>query len=221
MKKDLETRRRHYAAAMVGGFFGGFAVLMHHNLVASAQTSNLINLVKSILGRDILQTLLHLASLALYMLALALTLIIPRYTKWSLHWCSFVITGFTTIIISLIPPSIDDFVALYPIFFAMAFQWNSYPGADGYACSSIFSTNNVRQFTTSFVEFLLDKEHKHLHKTSFYGGTLLAFHAGVAISYLGCKNYGQMGGLFAFIPLSISCVFLIRESYFLRQKTKI
>ena len=32
MNKDKETRRIHYAMAVMGGFFGGFAILMHHNL---------------------------------------------------------------------------------------------------------------------------------------------------------------------------------------------
>ncbi len=217
-KKDRKQRRIHYGMASVGGFLGGFAILSHHDLLANAQTSNLISLAISILGRNPFQAVLHIGSLLLYMLGLSLTVLIPRYTKWNLRLCSMAIDALCLTALAFIPSSVDDFVALYPIFFAMAFQWNTFKGADGYIASSIFSTNNLRQFTTSLTEYFCDRDRNHLHKTSFYGGTLLFFHIGVAISYFACKSLGTMASLAGLLPLGICLFFLLTENTNLRKK---
>ena len=110
MNKDKETRRIHYAMAVMGGFFGGFAILMHHNLMSNAQTSNMMSLVIGILGRNPWQVLLHAGSLVIYMLGLSLTVLLPRYTKWKLPLCSVVLDGVALVAIALMPEGIDDFL---------------------------------------------------------------------------------------------------------------
>jgi len=217
-KKNRKQRIIHYTMASVGGFLGGFAILSHHDLLGNAQTSNLISLAISIVGRNPFEALLHAGSLLLYMLGLSLTVLIPRYTKWNLRLCSIAIDALALAILAFIPSTAEDFLALYPIFFAMAFQWNTFKGADGYISSSIFSTNNLRQFTTSLTEYFCDRDRNHLNKTSFYGGTLLFFHIGVAISYFACMNLGTMGSLTGLLPLSLSLFFLLTENKRLRRK---
>ena len=211
MKKDKETRRIHYAMAVIGGFFGGFAILMHHNLLSNAQTSNMMSLVIGVLGRNPWQVFLHVGSLVIYMLGLSLTVWLPRYTKWKLSLCSVVIDGLALVAIAFMPEGTDDFVAMYPIFLAMSFQWNSFLGADGYVSSTIFSTNNLRQFTTSMVGFLCDKERHYLHKASFFGGTLLFFHIGVAIVFCSTRCFGTKGALCGFFPLLLAAILIIRD----------
>lgn len=215
MNKNKKERRLHYSAAAIGGFLGGFAIVNHHDIMGNAQTANLLSLTVSILGRDPLHVLLHVASMALYMLGLSLTVLIPKYTRWNLRPVSLAIDAVTMGILALMPSSTDDFVALYPIFFAMAFQWNSFKGADGYISSTIFSTNNLRQFTTSLTEYFCDRDKKHLHKTSFYGGTLLFFHVGAAVSCLASLKMGTTAALAGFLPVGISLFFLLSENNFL------
>lgn len=217
-KKNKKQRRIHYGMASVGGFLGGFTILSHRDLLANAQTSNLISLAISILGRNPFQVILHIGSLLLYMLGLSLTILIPRYTKWNLRLCGMAIDALCLTLLAVLPPDLEDFIALYPIFFAMAFQWNTFKGADGYISSSVFSTNNLRQFTTSLTEYFCDRDRNHLHKTSFYGGTLLFFHIGVAISYLACKNLGAISSLAGLLPLGLSLLFLLTEHTSLRKK---
>ena len=211
MNKDKETRRIHYAMAVMGGFFGGFAILMHHNLLSNAQTSNMMSLVIGILGRNPWQVLLHAGSLVIYMLGLSLTVLLPRYTKWKLPLCSVVLDGVALVAIALMPEGTDDFVAMYPIFLAMAFQWNTFTGADGYVSSTIFSTNNLRQFTTSLVGYLCDRNGHHIHKASFFGGTLLFFHVGVSVAFFSTQLLGKKGGFCGYIPLLTAMILIQRE----------
>lgn len=218
IKKNKKQRSIHYGMASVGGFLGGFAILSHQDLLANAQTSNLISLAISILGRNPFQAVLHIGSLLLYMLGLSLTVLIPKYTRWNLRLCSITIDALCLIVLAILPRTLEDFIALYPIFFALAFQWNTFKGADGYIASSIFSTNNLSQFTTSLTEYFCDRDRNHLHKTSFYGGTLLFFHIGVAISYFACKSLGTAGSLAGLLPLGLSLFLILTENTKLRKK---
>src|SRR5699024_8695302 len=94
------------------------------------------------------------------------------------------------------PENMNPILAVYPVFFAMSFQWCVFKGADGYACSTIFSTNNVKQTVLSFADYFMAKEEteeergEYLRKGKFFGTTLLCFHTGVAIAFLGLRFLG-------------------------------
>ena len=106
----------------------------------------------------------------------------------------------------LITAEVNPFVALYPVFFATAFQWCAFTGAKGYVSATIFSTNNLKQTVTSFADYLLSgKEEagreKKLEKALFYGGTLLYFHVGVAAGYGASLLWGTRSIWLCALPL--------------------
>ena len=95
-------------------------------------------------------------------------------------------------------------VGLFPIFFAMAVQWNSYPGAYGYVSSTIFSTNNLRQVAIALSEYAITHDPKQLHKAKFFGGTLLCFHLGVAVSIVTHHFFGIHSVWLCYVPLALT-----------------
>ena len=101
------------------------------------------------------------------MFALSLTVILPKFTKLHLPYVSLCIDALAALIVAFLPSNLNDFIALYPLYFAMAIQWCSFKGGDGFTCSTIFSTNNLRQFTTSMTEYLLNKDSDALCKWKF------------------------------------------------------
>ena len=82
----------------------------------------------------------------------------------------------------MFPHVINPYIAVLPILFVTPVQWNAFGTAGGYASATVFSSNNVRQATTSLVSYIMDKDKKMLEKTRFYWMTLLCFHAGAALS---------------------------------------
>ena len=58
MKNDYHDVIIHYLMAIVGGFFGGYAIFTRMNVFGSAETANLIDLVKALLGSDPVSILL-------------------------------------------------------------------------------------------------------------------------------------------------------------------
>lgn len=193
-------RHIHLNMALIGGFFGGFAVINHMDLLASAQTSNLISLALILVGRSSTETLARLGSLGIYVLALVLTVAVPRVLKWNNQLVSIAVDILALISIAFMPDTLDHFVAMYPIFFAMAYQWCSFPTSDGYVSATIFSTNNLRQCVTAFASYLCDRDAKMLAKACMYGKVLLLFHIGVALSWFSCQYFGTHGALLALLP---------------------
>ena len=110
------------------------------------------------------------------------------------------------------PGQMDPVLALYPVFFAMSFQWCVFKGAEGYACSTIFSTNNLKQTVLSFTEYFLagedeqEERAKNLKKGRFFGETILFFHASVAAAYLSLRVMGLAAVWLAVCPLFIGLV---------------
>lgn len=204
--KDRQTLQVsiHYSMAFIGGFFGAYALLNHCDIFGSSQTANLITLVTGLLGHNSHEILIRIGAALLYGLAIALSVVIPRTLGWDLKIMSIFVNGMAALMLFYIPAGTDHILALYPIFFATAFQWCAFKGVYGYSCSTIFSTNNFKQTVLGFTEYLYDKNAEALRKGKFFGGTLVFFHLGVVYSYFGHLWMGLHASMLLVIPLAVS-----------------
>lgn len=184
---------RHLSFAAVGGFFGAYAILCRCGVLASAQTMNLLELTIEALRGDGLAVLLHFGALALYVLGTMLTVLLPHYLHVDMHLAVPVIDAAACVLLCFIPADANVILSLYPIFFAMSVQWSSFAGARGFVSSTIFSTNNTKQASLAFAEYITDGDREHFKKLRFYVFTLLAFHLGAAVSFLAVRLMGVRG----------------------------
>ena len=134
---------RHLAFCVVGGFFGGYAVLVHSGIMGNAQTVNLLELLMDFLRADGRGILLHTGALVVYILGTMSTVLLPHWLGADMHLVSPWITAAAAVTVSLLPPDTTAVLALYPVFFAMSIQWSSFAGARGFYSATIFSTNNA------------------------------------------------------------------------------
>lgn len=202
-QKKIRNSFMHHNMAVIGGFLGGYAILVRADFLGNAQTSNLIYLVLAVVGADVYQFLLRLGAVMLYIGATISYVFLKNKTAWNIQRISIGIDFLAMIALGFFPKDMNPILALYPVFFAMSFQWNAFPGEYGFASSTIFSTNNLRQVSLSFAEFLCDRDSAHLKKTKFFAGTLLCFHIGAVLSYY-CVRYFSVQsvwlGIFLLIP---------------------
>lgn len=210
-KKNTIAKWLHHLMALVGGFMGGYAVLTRADFLGNAQTSNLLFLVYAIIGKKPLEVLIRVGAVLLYVFAAILFVYIKNKTKINVKYVSVLIDLVAVIVLAFIPKDANVILALYPIFFAMSFQWNSFPGSYGYQSSTIFSTNNVRQVSLSIGEYLCNKDRTQLHKARFFAGTLMCFHVGVVFAYFSSKSFGVIGILFNAIPILLAIPVIIYE----------
>lgn len=198
---------RHLAFACVGGFFGAYAIMCRGGVMGSAQTVNLLELVIDALYGRGFNVLEHLGAFLLYAAATMLTVLLPFWWSVNVRRLSPIITAAAAMAECFIPAETEIVIALYPIFFAMAFQWSSFRGARNFYSSTIFSTNNTKQTSLALANYLCDKDRAHLRKLWFYFFTLLSFHAGAAAAFFAVKWWYIRGAL-AVLPFIAWAYFL-------------
>ena len=177
MEEQLEQskQRLHFCMAVIGGWFGAYMVLRFGHFT-SAATVNLLEMLTGAAQENWPLALLRLGGILVYIAAIFLTAWLPRRTHSDLRRWAILIDMAAAAILSLIPA--DREYAVYFSLFAMAFQWATFASKHGYPCSTIFSTNNLRQFVDAWVQVHLNRDADHTPRMHLYGGTLLSFHGG-------------------------------------------
>ncbi len=202
----------HHSMAVTGGFLGIYALLCRADFFGNAQTSNLMYLVTSLLGRDIPDALIRIGGVLLYLSGIALTIFWSKKWHRSLAHLSLSVDIVAVLLLGFLPAEMDPILGLYPIFFAMAVQWNSFPGAYGYVSSSIFSTNNIRQIANALSEYCITHDRRQLSKAAFFASTVLFFHLGVVFGWCVHHFSGIQSVWFCLLPLSVSAILIVRET---------
>ena len=201
-----------FTMAVCGGFLGAYALFSRQLVFGSSQTANVIELVSAICGRNPREMLIHLGALLLYISAVVLAAVLSRRTALDVRFLSLGVNAAVITSCAFIPLDLNPVMALYPVFFATAFQWCSFKGVGPYASSTIFSTNNIKQTFTALTDYFLEKDPAakgpHKEKAGVFGGTLLFFNAGAAAEYLLLQVFSLYSVWFALIPLGF-CLFLL------------
>lgn len=198
----------HYVIAFCGGFLGIFPIVNVIELFGSAQTSNLIECVHSLLGRDWLALFHHLVGAGLYALAAFLVTYLKGHTKIKIKILALLVDVAAAVVMWKMPTGLPEIFYLYPTFFAMSFQWCSFSGSYGYNSSTIFSTNNLRQTVCSLTEWLCNGKTEFKLKAAFFGGTLAGFHLGVAAAFILWERLGNAGFLFVVVPAAVAAAMI-------------
>ncbi len=198
-----QETRAHHAMAAVGGFFGVYALLTRNGTFGSSETSNLIYLVISGLDGTWGPALIRLGAMLCYIVGIVLAVLLRRQGRGKeMKGWSIAIDLAACLLLAWIPEEVDPILSLYPMFFATAVQWVTYSQAAGYNCATIFSTNNLRQFTEGMTEYICTRDAEQLRKWRFYGGTLVCFHLGVAWGWWCVTSWG-IHGIYGCIPLLV------------------
>ena len=210
MNRHLTLEQKiFYIMAFIGGSMAGFATL-RTGVLGSAQTSNLAELAIAIVGGDLYHITLRVIAMILYAFGVAIPRIIIKRTTLNVKIISVIVDILGIILLGFMPEHLNAVVALWPIFFIMSFQWNSFPGGRGYVSASIFSTNNFRQAVTGITDYFLDKNPESVDRSLFFTGTLISFHLGVMLSCILIRSFG-FKTVWAFILPALFAVPLIRK----------
>ena len=211
--KDKTQTAAHHAMALVGGFFGVYALMTRSATFGSSETSNLIYLTIDGLGASLPDFLIRLGATLCYIGGIVFATLIPKFLKkWDVRYLSILIDAAACVLLAQIPGDADPVLALYPMFFATAVQWLAYTQAAGFNSATIFSTNNLRQCFAGLAEYLYSREEKHLARFRFYGGTLLCFHAGVIYCWFCMKLWGVRSIYACLLPLAAGLFMTWRDT---------
>ena len=174
----------HFTAALCGGFFGAYAILTRVGNFGQAQTANLIEMAEALFAGDGLDTIIRLGAALIFIFSIAAAIMDNKSSK-DVRYIAICFDILAAISMGFIPETVNPILALYPVFFAMAFQWCIFKDVSGYASATIFCSNNLKQTVTSITESLLlphgsSERREKQRKAKYFGGTFLSFYIGVA-----------------------------------------
>lgn len=214
LKADDKKRERttHYIMSFVGGCFAIYALAEHSNVFGSAETNNLILIVKNLMGADFFGVLIRVISLFVYASGIVFSLWLSKSHSDKQKIASMLTDVAAALIMSFIPTDISPVIALYPIAFAMSVQWCTFRSADGNAAATTFSTGNLRQLVTYIYTYITDNNSECLKNARFYLFTMLSFHIGVAFmyaadKYMADKYMNEKSILLVLVPLTAAALY--------------
>lgn len=207
-KTDLNL---HRIMCLIGGFMGAYALLIRCDNLGSAQTSNLIYLFLNLLGGDIFSFLIRLGGLGLYFAAIEITVVLEKKTHFNLKKYALFAEAVCLLLLGFLPSQANPVLCLYPIFFMMSTQWCVFHGTAGYNSSTIFSTNNFKQFSLALGSYVLEKDAASRDKMILFANSLIFFHLGVVISFFACKFCQVKACWLLAAPLAIALYLVIKE----------
>lgn len=206
MSKQQKDVHLHAVMCLIGGYAGTYTLLRCHENFGAAQTANLIFALRVLFGGDIAEFLLRLLGLAVYMGAIEAYVLIRRRTRWDIRKWVIMTQIVCLAIMGTIPAKGNLFLCLYPSFFMMAAQWSVFHGTAEYNASTIFSSNNVRQFALAIGEYSIGKNRTQASKIKFYGMTLLSYHTGAAAVIIAYPYLSQYAIFLCYIPVILAAV---------------
>ena len=103
MKKDHQDAILHFLMAMIGGFLGGYAIFARMNIFGSAQTANLIELIKNIFGANYVESLMRIGALLIYILSIMIATVLTYKSQWNLKHLVLYLEMICIVILGFIP----------------------------------------------------------------------------------------------------------------------
>ncbi|MBU5461756.1 YoaK family protein [Lachnoclostridium sp. MSJ-17] len=194
----------HHTVSIIGGFMAGYTIINHSDILANAQTGNLIKLVLSAFRGDILSIGFIVLLFLTYSGGCVFYAVFRRYSPLSMKIVSLIATALAVCATGLLSLMGNGYLAVVPIAFAMPVQWNAYKKAGGNSSATIFSSNNVRQAVMLTTVYVMDKDKKALRNARFYWVTLLCFHSGVAAACLLSIFFAAQSIWFCYLFIGIS-----------------
>lgn len=201
----------HYIMSIVGGFLGTYTIINYFGLFPSAQTGNMIEIVRCLFGSNWTELLLRTIGFFIYIAGLVMAVLLTDPLKSRSRFFAIFLDSAAVIIMGFMPAHFNKIVALYPLFFATAFQWSAFTGACGYVSSTLFSTNNLKQAVTALTEYIRDKEPKKKEQAGFYLWTIISYQIGVVFSCWACGFLGIHGIWMCLVPLAVALGALMIE----------
>lgn len=213
LKADDKKRERttHYIMSFVGGCFAIYALAEHSNVFASAETANMITLVKSIFDGNVFETGIRLGNVFIYAFGIICSLWLSKYHTKYQKWASLLISAIAAAVSAFMPDGLPHVVALYPIAFAMAFQFSAFRSADGLASATTFLTGNFRQLITHLFLCVTENDTniRKKERSAFllYAGVMLLFFAGISFTYIADKYMNEKSILLVLVPLTAAALY--------------
>ena len=193
MKREFHSRTKAFACllTMCAGFSDAYTFICRGGTLAAGQTGNVVFLSVGLIGQQISDVEVKLATMLAFMLGIFLMTVLRRLIDNSVWRLSTLVPYIlTTLVTGFLPASVKN-VFIVPFFgLSLGIVATSFGEVGSYAYNHSFMTGNLKKTMVAYGNFVREKEMKFLWEAIFMTCLIGSFVCGAIFSTYLIQFYG-------------------------------
>ena len=198
--------------ALVGGMLAAYTYVCRGEVVANAQTGNMIQMAISIVQGEWMLMLHCMILIVTFVVGILFSKLLEHHLKFcgTIHWRQIILLMEIGLLVGVafIPGGGLDLLVNTMIAFACAMQVTCFRKIRGVNAATTMCTGNLKSGTEQLYAFFQTRDTQKLRHAMKYYGTIAVFIAGVAAGYLLTSWLMELAVLFAAGVLAIVFILL-------------
>ena len=206
LRREFHSRSKAFACllTMCAGFSDAYTFIERGGTLAAGQTGNVVFLSVGLIGHEIADVEVKLATMLAFMIGIFLMTVFQRlfsHSVWRLS--TLVPLVLTTLVAGFLPKEVPN-VLIVPFFgLSLGIVAISFGEVDGYTYNYSFMTGNLKKTMVAYGNFVRDRKMEFFWESLFMTSLIGSFVGGAILSTFLIQYYGLRTIWFVSLVLTI------------------
>ena len=206
LRREFHSRSKAFACllTMCAGFSDAYTFIERGGTLAAGQTGNVVFLSVGLIGHEIVDVEVKLATMLAFMIGIFLMTVFQLFFSHSVWRLSTLVPlVLTTLVAGFLPKEVPN-VLIVPFFgLSLGIVAISFGEVDGYAYNHSFMTGNLKKTMVAYGNFVRDRKMEFFWESLFMTSLIGSFVGGAILSTFLIQYYGLRTIWFVSLVLTI------------------
>ena len=206
LRREFHSRSKAFACllTMCAGFSDAYTFIERGGTLTAGQTGNVVFLSVSLIGHEIADVEVKLATILAFMIGIFLMTVFQRFFSHSVWRLSTLVPlVLTTLVAGFLPKEVPN-VYIVPFFgLSLGIVAISFGEVDGYTYNYSFMTGNLKKTMVAYGNFVRDRKIEFFWESLFMTSLIGSFVGGAILSTFLIQYYGLRTIWFVSLVLTI------------------
>ena len=206
LRREFHSRSKAFACllTMCAGFSDAYTFIERGGTLTAGQTGNVVFLSVSLIGHEIADVEVKLATILAFMIGIFLMTVFQRFFSHSVWRLSTLVPlVLTTLVAGFLPKEVPN-VLIVPFFgLSLGIVAISFGEVDGYAYNHSFMTGNLKKTMVAYGNFVRERKMEFFWESLFMTSLIGSFVGGAILSTFLIQYYGLRTIWFVSLVLTI------------------
>ena len=193
LRREFHSRSKAFACllTMCAGFSDAYTFIERGGTLAAGQTGNVVFLSVGLIGHEIVDVEVKLATMLAFMIGIFLMTVFQLFFSHSVWRLSTLVPlVLTTLVAGFLPKEVPN-VLIVPFFgLSLGIVAISFGEVDGYAYNHSFMTGNLKKTMVAYGNFVRDRKMEFFWESLFMTSLIGSFVGGAILSTFLIQYYG-------------------------------
>ena len=193
LRREFHSRSKAFACllTMCAGFSDAYTFIERGGTLTAGQTGNVVFLSVSLIGHEIADVEVKLATILAFMIGIFLMTVFQRFFSHSVWRLSTLVPlVLTTLVAGFLPKEVPN-VYIVPFFgLSLGIVAISFGEVDGYAYNHSFMTGNLKKTMVAYGNFVRERKMEFFWESLFMTSLIGSFVGGAILSTFLIQYYG-------------------------------